>query len=360
MKHTKKRTARGISFLLTLALLAGALACLPLTASAEGGGFVYTVYEGEAIILQCVGLSGEVVIPSTLDGAPVTTIWDFAFYNCKDITSLVIPETVREFREEDSTFGVFFGCDALVRFTVSERNPSYYAEGDCLVEKATGRVIRGGNLPAPVIPKGAKSIGNWAFYGCDKLTSVEIPNSVTAIGEGAFNGCSHLASVTIPNSVKSIGSSAFAWCRALASVTVPKSVTHIGSTAFACCGLTEVVLPSSVKEMGDGVFSSCRGLSAVYCQAASRPAGWNEDWMANCPAMVLWGHTGSFSGLLGDVLGNGSIDATDYLYLKRYCLGTFALNDAQKTVSDVNGDGKINSLDYLLIKRHVLGTYKIG
>ncbi|MCH5184143.1 MAG: leucine-rich repeat protein [Oscillospiraceae bacterium] len=360
MKHTRKRTARGISFLLTLALLAGALACLPLTASAEGGGFVYTVYEGEAIILQAYGLSGEVVIPSVLDGAPVTTIWDFAFYNCKGMTGLVIPETVRAFREEDSTFGVFFGCDALVRFTVSERNPSYYAEGDCLIEKATGRLIRGGNLPEPMIPKGVKVIGDWAFDGCDRLTRVTLPEGVTAIGDGAFSNCDNLKSVTVPNSVKSIGTSAFVWCRALENVTIPNGVTHIGNTAFACSGLTEVTLPKGIQAMGKGVFSTCRNLSAVYCNAASQPTGWSADWMADCPAVVLWGHNGSFSGLLGDLGGNGGIDATDYLFLKRFCLGTLALTDAQKAVSDINGDGKINSLDYLLIKRHVLGTYKIG
>lgn len=65
------------------------------------------------------------------------------------------------------------------------------------------------------------------------------------------------------------------------------------------------------------------------------------------------------AGLLGDLGGNGEIDAADYLLLKRYCLGTFKLTDAQQSVADVNRDGAINALDYLLVKRHVLGTFKI-
>ncbi|MCH5182537.1 MAG: hypothetical protein J1E00_00040 [Oscillospiraceae bacterium] len=62
---------------------------------------------------------------------------------------------------------------------------------------------------------------------------------------------------------------------------------------------------------------------------------------------------------LGDINGNGKIDALDYLHLKRYCLGTAALTPEQSAAADVNHDGKINSFDYLYVKRHVLGTYTI-
>ena len=67
-----------------------------------------------------------------------------------------------------------------------------------------------------------------------------------------------------------------------------------------------------------------------------------------------------YEDALGDINGNGQIEATDYLLLKRYCLGTFRLADWQKAVADINGDGSINALDYMLLKRHVLGTYKIA
>ena len=53
------------------------------------------------------------------------------------------------------------------------------------------------------------SIGEYAFRGCSKLTSIEIPDSVTSIGEGAFYECIKLTSIEIPNSVTSIGRDAF-------------------------------------------------------------------------------------------------------------------------------------------------------
>ena len=52
------------------------------------------------------------------------------------------------------------------------------------------------------------SIGEYAFYYCMSLSTIDIPNSVTSIGRYAFSGCSPLTSVEIPNSVTSIGGSA--------------------------------------------------------------------------------------------------------------------------------------------------------
>ena len=45
------------------------------------------------------------------------------------------------------------------------------------------------------IGNSVKSIGDWAFHGCEGLTSVTIPNSVTSIGHEAFCGCSELTDV---------------------------------------------------------------------------------------------------------------------------------------------------------------------
>ncbi|MEE1004492.1 MAG: leucine-rich repeat domain-containing protein, partial [Bacteroidaceae bacterium] len=95
------------------------------------------------------------------------------------------------------------------------------------------------------------SIGEYAFYYCSGLTSVNIPNSVTSIGEYAFYYCSGLTSVTIPNSVTSIGTSVFRGCSSLTSVTIPNSVTSIGESAFGgCSGLTSVTIPNSVTSIG--------------------------------------------------------------------------------------------------------------
>ena len=76
------------------------------------------------------------------------------------------------------------------------------------------------------------SIGNSAFYGCQKLTSITIPSSITRIGKNAFWNCYVLTSVTIPSSVTSIQRGAFGYCKALTSVNIPNRVTSIEENVF--------------------------------------------------------------------------------------------------------------------------------
>ena len=127
----------------------------------------------------------------------------------------------------------------------------YLIEGvmDCPALIAAG--LMNNSLPPSWIKNPAKveigsavtSIGDKAFQGCGRLTSVTIPDSVTSIGKSAFEGCSDLTSVTIPDSVTSIGKSAFYECYGLTSVTIPSSVTSIGNYAFyGCSSLTSVVV----------------------------------------------------------------------------------------------------------------------
>ena len=85
------------------------------------------------------------------------------------------------------------------------------------------------------IPNSVTTIENWAFGGCNSLTSINIPNSVTTIGNSAFNGCKSLISINIPNSVTTIGEYVFSDCDSLTSINIPNSVTTIGDSAFCEC-----------------------------------------------------------------------------------------------------------------------------
>ena len=151
------------------------------------------------------------------------------------------------------------------------------------------------------IPNSVKTIGDWAFSHCGRLTSVSIGNSVETIGYAAFGWCSRLTEVTIPNSVKTIGAEAFNLCTGLtraefASVeslcsiefngfnsnplqyahnlyiageevkdlVIPNTVKKIGASAFECCsGLTSVTIPNSVKTIGGAAFYECTGLTEM-------------------------------------------------------------------------------------------------
>ena len=105
-------------------------------------------------------------------------------------------------------------------------------------------------------------IGSEAFSGCTSLTSITIDNDVK-IGSGAFKGCTSLTEVNIPYA-KIIGDEAFSGCRGLTSVRIPKSVTSIGNATFSgCSSLTSLTIPNSVTSIGGDAFDGCSGLTSL-------------------------------------------------------------------------------------------------
>ena len=120
------------------------------------------------------------------------------------------------------------------------------------------------SLTSVTIPSSVTEIGGYTFYECYSLAEVTIPDGVTEIAEYTFLSCKSLTKVTIPEGVTAIGGSAFARCNSLMSVTIPSSVTEIGDFAFrGCSSLTEVTIPSSVTSIGDFAFYDCFRLTSV-------------------------------------------------------------------------------------------------
>lgn len=279
-----------------------------------------------------------------------------AFYD-SNIKSLSIPASVESIAPE-----ALAETSGLEKITVAEGNAFYHVDGNCLIETKTGVLRRG--TSSSEIPEGVKEIGDYAFSG-SQLRNIVIPDSVTRIGAWAFSG-SDVTSATLGSSVKIIADWAFFSCHSLKSIELPDGLTSIGSQSFSYTALTSIFLPASVKTIKGNAFYGSDALKDIYCEAASAPAGWSNGsmgdglWKNGCNAVVHWNTPAPSDVMLGDLNGNGQIDTTDYIFLKRAVLGTYTLTDAQKAAADVNGDGKINSVDYMQVKRHVLGTYKIG
>ncbi|MBP1919008.1 RICIN domain-containing protein [Youngiibacter multivorans] len=88
------------------------------------------------------------------------------------------------------------------------------------------------NLTSISLPEGLSSIGNLAFKGCSSLTSISLPEGLTSIGNYAFKGCSSFTNIILPEGLTSIGRFAFEDCSSVTLIILPESVTSIGDYAF--------------------------------------------------------------------------------------------------------------------------------
>ncbi|MDO5435742.1 MAG: leucine-rich repeat protein [Clostridia bacterium] len=180
-------------------------------------------------------------------GSGITSIGDYAFYGCGNMTAVSIPESVTYIWD--------------------------YAFADC------------GSLSISVLPSSVISIGDYAFRSCTALTSLDL-RDLRTIGIYAFTGCTNLRTVILGNDLTNInlGGGAFSGCSSLTSVTLPASLTCINSKLFyKCSSLQNISIPSAVTRICAEAFSGCSSLTAV-----SLPAGLLEieyDAFLNCAAL---------------------------------------------------------------------------
>ncbi|MBQ3364571.1 MAG: leucine-rich repeat protein [Muribaculaceae bacterium] len=218
----------------------------------------------------CNGLA-SVNIPTS-----VTSIGDCAFYSCSGLTNIYIPSSVFSIGD-----GAFSGCSKVDDIIVASGNPYYDSRDNCnaIIESATNTLLSG--CKNTVIPNTVNSIGNNAFLLCG-LTNIVIPNSVTQIGNCAFLG-SGLKSITFGDSVIHIGDYAFSLCDGLYSITLPNTVKYIGCSAFyECMNLTSVTIPKSVNFIGDEAFHYCTGLTCINVESGNM----TYDSRNNCNAII--------------------------------------------------------------------------
>lgn len=213
-------------------------------------------------------VSGSLTIPKeAISGDKaykVVGISPYAFYSCKELTSVVFPETITEIGEY-----AFMNCSNLAEAELP----------GSVVSIGTAAFSRCHALMDVCIPASVKSIGSSAFYmdgttrpkavfasleslcsikfsdehanplafahhlwiGGKEITELELPATIPAIGKYAFTGCTGLLSVQTGSALTSIGGSAFLNCTNLAKVGIGERVAEIGENAFSGCKALETL-----------------------------------------------------------------------------------------------------------------------
>lgn len=194
------------------------LAAAPQTVAAFGeSGLAYRAADGEITVYGYDGTVRSLVIPDEIDGLPVTSIEDLAFWGCRQLTDVLLPSGIRRIGE-----GAFCECTSL-RWAVLPPELSEISDGT--FQSCTG-------MEWFVVPRGTMRIGEYAFNHCSSLTEMQIPGTVREIGSFAFNSCTSLRSVHIAEGTRRIGACAFAGCAALALAALPESLEFLGEDVF--------------------------------------------------------------------------------------------------------------------------------
>ncbi len=260
-------------------------------------------FEGEHHYIV-IGVSNadanKIVIPAYVDGKPVRTIADSAFYANANIVSVEIPSTVTKIGER-----AFASCISLMSIEVSPDSEKfksvdgnlYTKDGAELLQYATGKSDSAFAVPEDVITIGSYAFANarinsltlnaalteiqeFAFAGLD-IVSIDIPGGVEEIAASAFNACASLTGINVSSdnsNYKSVGGNLYtkdlkslvryAPGKDAASFAIPSSVKSIEKLAFAgSAALTKIDIPAGVASIASDAFDDCGKLSSIDVSA---------------------------------------------------------------------------------------------
>ena len=249
----------------------------------------------------CVGLTSVTIADS------VISVGYQAFANCTNLLAINVDVANTFYSSLD---GVLFNRNQTTLIQFPQGKALSYVIPGSVTSIGNYAFFSCDNLTGVTIPSSVTSIGDQAFQCCTRLTSVTIPGSITSIGSLAFYYCTNLVSVTIPGSVTNIGDSAFSECQALRNVTIFNGVTSIPVGAFfQCISLTNLTIPASITSIGDWAFGYCISLTNVTISGGLTNIGTYAFYICNSLTRVFFkGNAPSF----GPFAFDGDASATVY------------------------------------------------
>ena len=231
----------------------------------EGDSQLKTI--GKYAFAYCDGLATV-----TYTGNQLERIEDHAFFKCSVLTGMTFPAGIQHIGTS-----AFEHCRSIRSLTIPENltDIGQWAFGSLEgLEKLTmsGELDLSGILGwsvvdkltltgTTVIGKKPNEDGSWSGIPGREARTLILADTITSIQEKAFEGSSELTSVTFSSNLKHIGNDAFSDCRGLTSVELPEGLESLGEYAFSWCeNLTEITIPQSLKSIGRFCFNGCNNL----------------------------------------------------------------------------------------------------
>ena len=174
----------------------------------------------------------------------VESIGHMAFEHCDSLLNIVVSDKSPHFKSVD---GSLFSHDGtrLIKYTAGQNVSSYsIPNGVLIIEDYAFENAK--QLTEVVLSDSVEEIGHSAFIHCENLRNIQLGNSLKRIGGQAFGFCSSLTAVTIPDSVEELSYSVFSYCDNLESAVIGCGVIQLDNEIFeGCDALSEVTFRDS-------------------------------------------------------------------------------------------------------------------
>lgn len=175
-------------------------------------------------------------------------VLDYAFENNQTIETINLTKVIYigEF--------VFFECDNLI-------SVEFYKD---LLELSYNLFCGCSSLKKVVLPENLKIIGSYTFAYCYKLEDINIPDKLEIIKPYAFYSCYSIKEIILPNTVTKIDVNSFIGCSGLEKIVLSENLDYIGNYAFYnCSSLKTIIIPEKITTISSYMFLGCKSLESI-------------------------------------------------------------------------------------------------